>query len=354
VRRRFLIALAIYLAAHLYVWWRLVLPLSSPTGQVATAIVALLSPTFPIAMRVRRRLMREAARPWLLVGFIWFGFVLYLLLGAVVSHVAVACGANARGAAELAAAGAIAVVLAGLVNVARGPVVKRVRVPLARLPVASYTIAHLTDVHIGPLIGESFTELLVQRVNALRPDLIVITGDLIDGPLSELRPHIEPLRGLRARDGVYAVTGNHEYYWNVEPWLQHLRSLGIRVLRNEHATIDGAFELAGVDDASFGEDVPRAVGARDPDKPLVLLAHHPRTIARAMEAGVDLQLSGHTHGGQLLPWGWLARLWDPQVSGLGRFGPSWLYVSHGTGFWGPPLRVGTRCEIAAITLTPVP
>jgi predicted MPP superfamily phosphohydrolase len=220
------------------------------------------------------------------------------------------------------------------------------------MPFASYTIAHLTDVHIGALIGRDFAEKLVERVNALKPDLIVITGDLVDGPLAELRPHIEPLRQLRARDGVYAVTGNHEYYWNVEPWLEHLGSLGIRVLRNEHVTIQNAFDLAGVDDASFGEDVPRAVRGHDPDKPLVLLAHHPRTVARAMEAGVDLQLSGHTHGGQLLPWGWLARLWDPQVAGLGRFGRTWLYVSHGTGYWGPPLRVGTRCEIAAVTLTP--
>jgi predicted MPP superfamily phosphohydrolase len=352
VGRRFLIALAIYTAAHLYIWWRLVLPLPSPTWQIVTGVMAVLAPTFPFAIRVRRRFLRETARPWLLVAFIWFGFLIYWVLGALASHIAVAFGADAHDAAQLATLAAIVVVVAGLLNVARGPVVQRVHVPIARLPVASYTIAHLTDVHIGPVIGHDFAEQLVRRVNALKPDLIVITGDLVDGPLAELRPHIEPLRGLRARDGVYAVTGNHEYYWNIEPWLQHIRSLGIRVLRNEHVTIEGAFELAGVDDASFGEDVPRAVEARDPDKPLVLLAHHPRTIARAVKAGVDLQLSGHTHGGQLLPWGWLARLWDPQVAGLGRFEQTWLYVSDGTGFWGPPLRVGTRCEIAAITLTP--
>ncbi len=117
-------------------------------------------------------------------------------------------------------------------------------------------------------------------------------------------------------------------------------------------TIANALQLAGTDDSSRHEDVPSAVDGRDPALPLVLLAHHPRTIARAMEAGVDLQLSGHTHGGQLLPWGWLARLWDPKVAGLARFGATWLYVSEGTGYWGPPLRVGTRCEIAAITLTP--
>jgi predicted MPP superfamily phosphohydrolase len=301
-------------------------------------------------MRMRPRFTREGGRPWLLLGYIWFGFSTYLLLAALASHVAVAFGASSAAAAQLAILAATAVVLAGLVNVALGPRVRHVRVPLARLPVESYTIAHLTDVHIGSLIGREFAETLVRRVNALKPDLIVITGDLIDGNLSELRPHIEPLRELRARDGIYAVTGNHEYYWNLEPWLQHIRSLGIRVLRNERVTIAGAFELAGADDASYGEDVPRAVAGRDPNLPLVLLAHHPRTIARAMGQGVDLQLSGHTHGGQLLPWGWLARLWDPLVSGLRRFGNTWLYVSEGAGFWGPPMRVGTKCEIGAITL----
>ena len=348
--RRFWVALAVYTAVHLYIWWRLVMPLASPTWQAGTGLLVLLAPSFPLMWRVRRGLTRDAARPWLLVGYIWFGFVIYLLLGAIASHIAVAFGIDVRTAAQYCAVAAVVVVIAGLVNVARGPVVKRVRVPIARLPVESYTIAHLTDVHIGTLIGREFAEELVCRVNALKPDLIVITGDLIDGRLSELRPHIEPLRQLRARDGVFACTGNHEYYWNVEPWLEHLRSLGIRVLRNEHVTIDGAFALAGVDDASYGEDVPRAVAGRDSQLPLVLLAHHPRTIKRATQAGVDLQLSGHTHGGQLLPWGWLARIWDPKVSGLGRFGDTWLYVSQGTGFWGPPLRVGTRCEIAAITL----
>jgi predicted MPP superfamily phosphohydrolase len=156
---------------------------------------------------------------------------------------------------------------------------------------------------------------------------------------------------------VYAVTGNHEYYWNVHAWLGHLKSLGIRYLRNEHVTLRGALELAGTDDITsaamadgHGEDVTRAVGGRDPALPLVLLAHHPRTVARATAAGVDLQLSGHTHGGQLLPLGWLVRLFEPRAAGLARVGTTWLYVSEGTGFWGPPMRIGTTCEISAITL----
>jgi predicted MPP superfamily phosphohydrolase len=352
VRRRFRIVLAVFATVHVYIWWRLVLPLPSPWWQVGTALIALLGSSVPHTLRVARRLPRATARPWFLTAYLWFGFAMYLLLGAALSHVIVAFGASARDAAFVCGGAAIGVVIAGLFNVARGPVVRRIDIPLAHLPVPSYTIAHLTDVHIGPLIGREFAEQMVRRVNALRPDAIVITGDLVDGRLSELRPHIEPLRSLRARDGVFAVTGNHEYYWDATAWLEHIRSLGIRVLQNEHVKLADAFQLAGVDDSSMTEDVPRAVAGRDPRLPLVLLAHHPRTIARAMQAGVDLQLSGHTHGGQLLPLGWLARLFDPKVAGLARFGATWLYVSQGTGFWGPPLRVGTRCEIAAITLVP--
>lgn len=344
--------LTIFVSAHLYIWWRLALPLSPPWWQAATAVIVGACVGVPFMLRIGRRLPCERARPWVLYGSLWFGLALYLFLGAAVSHVAVAFGADPKRAAMYSALGAITVVIAGLVNVARGALVRRVTVPLAGLPVEKYTIVQLTDVHIGPIIGRDFAEQMVRRVNAVKPDAIVITGDLVDGRLSELRPHIEPLRHLRARDGVFVVTGNHEYYWDADAWLEHIRSLGITVLRNEQVTLAEAVVLAGVDDSTRDEDVPKAVADRPPDLPLVLLAHHPRTIERAQEAKVDLQLSGHTHGGQLLPLGWLARLFDPKVAGLARFGDTWLYVSQGTGFWGAPLRVGTTCEISAITLVP--
>ena len=325
---------------------------SSVRALVGTIALVLLTPSLPVVAILTRAMPRKAARPYLWVGYLWFALATYLLLGAAASHVAVAAGVAPRWAALAGIGGAVAVVLGGLVHVARGPRVRRVEIPLANLLVAAYSIVHLTDVHIGPMIGHDFVARLVAQVNALAPDLIVITGDLVDGRLSELQRDIEPLRGLRARDGVWSVTGNHEYYWNAEAWLAHIRSLGIRLLRNERVTIAGAFELAGVDDTSAGEDLPRALAGRDPALPLVLLAHHPRVIVRAAAAGVDLQLSGHTHGGQLLPLGWLARLFDPQVAGLGRFGAAWLYVSEGTGYWGPPVRVGTTQEVALLTLVP--
>jgi len=357
--RRLVIALSILASAHFYVWWRFVhataLPL--PWHLVATLAVILLAPSLPFATFALRRLPRARAQPYAWLAYTGFGLAVYLLLAAGISHLVCAiAGVDPRAAAIAGVAAAVAVVIYGLANVARGPVVKRTTIGLPGLPAAAtgYRIVQLTDVHIGPLLGERFARAVVAKVNALAPDLIVITGDLIDGRLDELRAHIEPLRQLRARDGVYAVTGNHEYYWNPSAWLEHLRSLGLQMLRNEHVAIRGAFELAGVDDSSAGEDVPRALAGRDPQLPVVLLAHHPRTVARAIAAGVDLQLSGHTHGGQLLPLGWLSRLFEPHVAGLARFGATQLYVSEGTGFWGPPMRVGTRCEIAELTLVTAP
>ncbi|MBA3453498.1 MAG: metallophosphoesterase, partial [Deltaproteobacteria bacterium] len=344
IPRRLVLVLSILVAGHFYIWLQLVAPLPSPWRWLGTALIVLLTPSMPVLRRFSRGMPREAARPYLLVGYLWFGLATYLLLGAVASHVAVAFGVEPVTAAVLGSGAAVATVLYGLVHVARGPRVRHVEIPLANLEVPSYTLVQLTDVHIGTMLGREFATRVVQQVNALEPDLIVITGDFVDGRLAELRPHIEPFRDLRARHGGYAVTGNHEYYWNAESWLAHLRSLGIRVLRNEHVTIADAFQLAGVDDSSANEDLPRAMEGRNPRLPLVLLAHHPRTIVRAAPAGVDLQLSGHTHGGQLLPLGWLARLFDPQVSGLGRFGSTWLYVIEGTGYWGPPMRVGTTQE----------
>jgi predicted MPP superfamily phosphohydrolase len=360
--RRLAIVLAILGSTHAYIWWRLVgvADWPGPVSVAATIAIAALAPGLPISIFVARRFSRTQAKPLLWVAYSWFGCAVYLLLAAAATHVACAVSSIEPRTAATAGVIATAVVVGyGVVNVRLGPIVRRVRVPIAKLPEAldGYTIVQLTDLHVGWTIGARFAETVVARVRALDPDLVVITGDLVDGRVTDLVPHVAPLAELRGRDGVFAVTGNHEYYWNVHAWLTHLATLGIRYLRNERVTLRGALELAGTDDvtgrgmaADHGEDVAAAVAGRDPSLPLVLLAHHPRTITAAMAAGVDLQLSGHTHGGQLLPLGWLARLFEPHVAGLARFGATWLYVGEGTGFWGPPMRVGTRCEIAEITL----
>jgi len=238
-----------------------------------------------------------------------------------------------------------------------------VGVKLERLPPAlsGLTIVQLTDVHIGPTIGRSFLEHVVERTNQAKPDAIVITADLADGSVAALRTHVEPLAKLRARHGVFFVTGNHEYYSGVEEWLDELARLGVRPLRNERVAIvdaSASIDLAGVDDASahmpgHGADYARALGGAAPDRELVLLAHQPSQIVHAARAGVGLQLSGHTHGGQIWPFGALVRLNQPYVAGLHRHDErTQIYVSRGTGYWGPPMRLFCPAEITKVVLAP--
>jgi predicted MPP superfamily phosphohydrolase len=250
----------------------------------------------------------------------------------------------------------------GVASVLSRVAVKQIRVPIAKLPKAlsGYTIVQLTDVHVGPTIGRAFIEQIVRTTNALAPDLIAITGDLVDGSVAALGALVEPLRELRAKDGVYFVTGNHEYYSGVDEWIAHLETLGIRVLRNERVELKDGLDLAGVDDTSahnfghgHGQDVSRAMAGRDPSRALVLLAHQPKAVLEACKVGVDLQLSGHTHGGQIWPWGYAVRIDQPHVAGLHDHEGTAIYVSRGTGYWGPPLRVGAPAEITRIELVSV-
>ena len=239
--------------------------------------------------------------------------------------------------------------------------IQSVRVALSRLPkkLEGFVVAQITDVHVGPTIGRGFIEEIVRKTNELSPDVVVITGDLVDGSVAELREHVAPLAGLKAPHGVFFVTGNHEYYSGADAWIAHLGTLGVRVLRNEHVQIGGAdgFDLAGIDDASasgngHGPDLRKALVGRDESRACVLLAHQPKGIALADVLGVDLQLSGHTHGGQMIPWNFLVRLQQPFVAGLHKLARAQIYVSCGTGYWGPPMRVGAPAEITEIELVP--
>jgi predicted MPP superfamily phosphohydrolase len=263
---------------------------------------------------------------------------------------------------------AIAVLVAGLGGAAlrsalRSVDVRRIRVKLERLPRGQhgFTLVQLTDVHVGPTIGREFIDDIVRRTNALEPDLIAITGDLVDGSVEQLRDAVAPLAGLRARHGVFFVTGNHEYFSGAEPWFNELARLGIRVLRNECVSIgaaDASFDLGGIDDHSAGRygglepaaAVSRALAGRDRSRELVLLAHQPRSLLMAEPFGVGLQLSGHTHGGQIWPFKYLVRLQQPFVEGLHRRGDAQIYVSRGTGYWGPPMRLAAPAEVTRIEL----
>jgi predicted MPP superfamily phosphohydrolase len=203
-------------------------------------------------------------------------------------------------------------------------------------------------------------EGIVEAVNRLNPDLVAITGDLVDGSVLELGAQVAPLSRLVSKHGSYFVTGNHEYYSGVEPWLVELHRLGIKVLHNEHVVIErgGAkLVLAGVPDYSAGHfdvahrsDARAAVAGAPAGAVKLLLAHQPRSAPAAAEAGFDLQLSGHTHGGQFLPWRFFVQFQQPFTSGLHKVGRMWIYVSRGTGYWGPPKRFGAPSEITELRL----
>jgi uncharacterized protein len=360
---------------HRYVWARLVRDAAwpAPWGTALTVAIFALAALIPVTFLAMRWLPRAVNAPLSWVVYVWMGFALYLFLLTVLSDagrkVAALFGALpsdpdrrlflSRMIASVVGGAAGFIGVGGLVNGLRGFDVKRVRVPLSRLPhsASGYRIVQMTDVHVGPTIGRGFVEAVVRETNALAPDMVVITGDLVDGSVAQLRDLVEPLRDLRAKDGVFFVTGNHEYYSGADEWIAHLRSMGVRVLRNERVDVRGLFDLAGVDDSSaaralphHGQDVAKAMEGRDPSRAVVLLAHQPKAIAEARRNDVDLQLSGHVHGGQLVPFNWLVRLDQPFVSGLHLVERTWIYVSTGTGYWGPPMRVGPGAELTHIEL----
>ena len=243
------------------------------------------------------------------------------------------------------------------------PLVTELAVKIPKLPKAldGLSIVQLTDIHVGPFIQRRYMDALVQQANALRPDLFAITGDLVDGDVHTLGGAVSALAGLKSRYGSFFVTGNHDYYSGDDEWTVFLQSLDIQVLRNRHVRIGDAgasLDLVGVDDWSGGRrrnkkgyDLDRALEGRDPDRAAVLLAHQPANFTVAAERGMDLQVSGHTHGGQLVPMTLFIGLAWEHSAGLYRHGDSHIYVSRGCGFWGPPMRIGSPPELVKLVLT---
>ena len=384
MRRVLLIALILTLAAllfvgvHGYLAQRLILDPGVPDpwrGILLGALVALAA-SIALAPLAERLLPPRWSRFIAWPASLWMGFLflLLVLLGVsdtviwLLGETAVASDSSQPEAATasfraLAAVGiALVAGAAGVGSALRPPRLRRVEIPLTRWPASldGFRILQISDVHIGPLLDRRFSEQLVSRVNALDPDLVAVTGDLVDGSVRHLAREVEPFGRLRARHGVYFVTGNHDHYSGADVWVSHLRSLGLRPLRNERVCIrvgEAAFDLIGVDDHrgdwrdGGGEDLPRALEGRDSTRPAVLLAHDPSTFKRASMQGIDLQLSGHTHGGQIWPFGMLVRLVIPFVAGRYSKNGAQLYVSRGTGFWGPPMRILAPAEITELTLT---
>lgn len=269
----------------------------------------------------------------------------------------------ARSLAVTAGAAALGTAGTGLYHANAAPVVRRVPVTLRGLDPAldGLRIVTFSDAHLSSTFRGRRFERVVEAVNAQRPDVVAIVGDLVDGDVGHLREEVAPLADLVSEQGVFFVTGNHEYFVDTRAWLRHLPTLGVEVLRNERVAIGrggAAFDLAGIDDRvaaasgvpGHGADLDAALDGRDDATPVVLLAHQPVMVEQARAAGVDLQLSGHTHGGQLWPFDHAVRLDQPAVQGWSRHGDTQLYVTPGVGYWGPPMRVGARPEVTVVEL----
>jgi predicted MPP superfamily phosphohydrolase len=382
----FTVLCAVLFGGHYYLWARLVRDpgLTGPAARVLTATIAGLGIALPLTMIGSRLFQSEGSRPLAFLGFSWMGigfiFTSLLLLGDASRLVVQAFYwlSGARGAGEGLAdparrlffartvalvVGAAGVGLSALgLREALGALrTKEVEVKLKGLPaaLAGLRLVQISDVHVGPLLHKEWLQTVVEKIAGLRPDLVVITGDLVDGSVEQLREHVAPLARLQhsAPRGVYFVTGNHDYYSGADEWSAHLPTLGVRPLRNERVEVAPGLDLAGIDDLTdpgsrSGRNLTRALAGRDPQRPIVLLAHQPKQFLQAAQLGVDLTLSGHTHGGQIFPFTWLVRLQQPFVAGLHALGAAQLYVSRGTGFWGPPLRLAAPAEITLLKLVP--
>jgi hypothetical protein len=366
IRRRFLSPAWLVLSLPLYLGLRLLPALSTSPWGVGIGVAALVGACLLIPLRRRDRFA------W--VGLVTLGFFSTLLVMTVLRDLVLLGARMLFGAAAYAAlvgpSAIDALIVTALFTLvgffaARRPRLVSVDIPIARLPkpLHGFSIAQISDVHVGPTIRRGFVERLVARVNDLGADLIAVTGDLVDGSVEQLATHTAPLSKLSARHGAFFVTGNHEYYSGERAWTNEIERLGLTVLKNEHVVLqhDGALlVLAGVNDigahhfdpaqrsdpAAALHGAPAGAGAK------ILLAHQPSSATAAAKAGFDLQLSGHTHGGQFWPWNHFVRFFQPFTAGLHRLKNLWVYVSRGTGYWGPPNRFGVPSEITRIRLVP--
>jgi uncharacterized protein len=382
---------------HGWVGWRLAPALDSVSALASAGLWALLVASallMPLGFMARRLQAGAVTAALTWAGLLFMGLfstlmVLTLLRDAVLALALVAAvvagftGADAAWLNPLQIVSAVAVPLLALMATLWGfwaarrtARVVRVDVPIAGLPATlhGFSVAQISDIHVGPTIRQAYVQRIVARVNALGADMVAITGDLVDGQVDDLRKHVAPLATLSSTHGTFFVTGNHEYYSGAHAWVDELRRLGIQVLMNEHkvlhheaghgagcATVDRDTEMvvvAGVadygahhfDESHRSDPVAALAGAPSGARMRLLLAHQPRSATAAAGAGFDLQLSGHTHGGQFWPWMHFVQFQQPFTTGLHRLADLWVYTNRGTGYWGPPKRFGVSSEITHLRL----
>lgn len=381
-----LVPITILALVHWYFYRRLVKPMGWPkwVHRTMTAALVLAWVFIPLGMFLGRLLPQSWRSLISYPIYIWMGMMTILLTLIVIWDLVrlalwsarkwrrteesldadrrqflTRVGGGTVAALTLAATGV------SIVQAARVPGVRKVRVILPNLPegLDGFTIAQFTDLHVGETIRRPYVEKVVETINGIHADLVAFTGDLVDGSVEKLKDHVAPLARLQSKYGTFYVTGNHDYYSGVEPWIREVERLNMRVLRNERIPIGTGgqvLELAGVDDSGTGRgiypkghgaDVAKAMKDFEGKRPVILLAHQPKEIVSAARHGVSLMLSGHTHGGQIWPFRHLVGLAQPYIDGLHLHEKrTWIYVSRGTGYWGPPMRLGAPSEITRIEL----
>lgn len=392
----FLIAVSILILTYGYIGWRLIIPagLSPSWNAILWAILILFMPMTPISILLRiygfnafwSDILSWAAYMSLGFFFLVFTFLIirdltllvirgvkrsFILARSVITSEASSIEPIAPDrrrfifrSINLGILGISGTLVGyGLYEARHRPDIVKVSVPIHDLPndLEGFRILQITDIHVSPTIKRNYVRAIVDQVSNQNPDVIVFTGDLADGSVPILRDDVAPLKDLSAPYGSYFVTGNHEYYVGAEAWVEEIARIGFTVLLNEHRVIQhgaGRILMAGVTDYNAGQFLRDH--ASSPDIALsgapashvkVLLAHQPRSVFASAKAGFDLQISGHTHGGQFFPWNFLVGLQQPYVVGLHQYEKTWIYVSRGAGYWGPPLRLGIPSEITIITLT---
>ena len=336
-------------------------------GSLALAAVFVGVPAGMYFGHGRRHIDGAAALGDTLLGVAWVLFT-WSVLGQLARIGLVLGGVDDPARSRIVAVGVLAVsatLLAwGYVEAMRVPRVRRLDLTIPRLgpDLDGLRVALITDTHYGPIDRARWSAGVAERVNELDADIVGHVGDIADGVVAQREAQAAPLATIGARLARVYVTGNHEYFSEAQEWLDHMRDLGWDALHNRHIVVRrgaDALVIAGVDDATarssrlagHGTDLAAALAGADPDLPVLLLAHQPKQVPDAVAAGVDLQVSGHTHGGQIWPFRYLVRLDQPVVHGLSRHGErTQLYTSRGTGFWGPPFRVFAPSEITLLTL----
>ena len=372
----FLIILSMIFLIYGYSSWRVITPAPwEPIWKLLTSLITIVLATLPLILTHLRNAASPSAKQDFLAWLTYLSMSLFtvntflffcrdlgwLILAIIFQFIpptsfVLPHWTQAHTANIVTFSFTIMVTLYGFYRARHHIRIRRITIPIKDLPVAlkGFTIAQISDLHVGPTIKKSFIERVVQRVNNLQADLIAFTGDLADGPVEYLRPHTAPLANLQAPHGTFFVTGNHEYYSGVDAWITEARRLGFTPLLNQHHLLyvgNACLAIAGVTDYSDTHSNPSQALHNVPTEAVkILLAHQPRSITAAVQNDYVLQLSGHTHGGQFIPWKYLIPLQQPYITGLYRIKKTWLFVSNGTGYWGPPLRLDAPAEIVLVTL----